>query len=165
MPDLMSMLNSLNPYDSYYASGPTSASFSVYVDGTEYGRFREVSGLEVQIEIEEVKEGGQNGFVHKLPGRRSFSNLTLRRGITKNNGLIEWMMEAAGDDFDGNGKKLARKTMALVLNSSLGLPLRIWAFEDAFPVRWSGPDFSLNDDDFITEELEIAHNGFTVKNV
>ena len=45
-----------------------AATFLFEVDGVDIGAFMEVSGLEVSIETEDVSEGGQNSFVHKLPG-------------------------------------------------------------------------------------------------
>jgi phage tail-like protein len=35
-------------------------------------RFQEVSGLEVDMEMEQVKEGGQNRFTHNLPVRNRY---------------------------------------------------------------------------------------------
>jgi hypothetical protein len=43
--------------------------------------FSECSGLEASIDVLEYREGGQNTFVHKFPGRASFSNITLKHGV------------------------------------------------------------------------------------
>ena len=51
--------------DSYYAENPTSASFSVVVDGkSEFDstRWTEVSGLSFTVSVVEHQEGGENGF-------------------------------------------------------------------------------------------------------
>jgi len=48
--------------------------------------------------------------------------------------------------------------------SADGKRLRTWTLQEAFPVSWKGPDFSLANDDFLVEEVEIAHHGFTVAN-
>lgn len=149
-------------FDSYYNEGPTSASFIVEVDGRQLGQFREVSGLSVSVEFQEVTEGGQNFFVHKLPGRFTFPNVTLRRGLTEDNGLIAWIDECTAGGFEKKGKKLKRTTVAIVLLSSNGKRLRTWTLQEAFPVSWKGPDFSIQNDDFLVEEVEIAHHGFTI---
>lgn len=149
-------------YDSYYSEGPTSATFLVEVDGRQLGQFREVSGLSVSVEVEEVVEGGQNFFTHKLPGRFTFPNVTLRRGLTEDNGLIAWIDECTAGGFEKKGKKLKRTTVAIVLLSSNGKRLRTWTLQEAFPVSWKGPDFSIQSDDFLVEEIEIAHHGFTI---
>jgi hypothetical protein len=55
----------ISPFNSFYNEGPTSATFIVEVDGKILGAFREVRGLGGKVEIFEVTEGGENGFVHK----------------------------------------------------------------------------------------------------
>ena len=42
----------------------------------------------------------------------------------------------------------------------VGNRLRSWEFIDVFPVRWAGPDFSVESRDPLEEELEVAHHGF-----
>ena len=56
------------PDDAFVNERVTSATFLFEVDGVEIGRFMEAGGLEVSVETESVEEGGQNSFVHKLPG-------------------------------------------------------------------------------------------------
>ena len=68
--------------DNFEDEGVYAATFLVEVDGLEIGRFTEVSGLQVEVGVETVAEGGQNGFVHKLPSRMTWPNLVLRRGLT-----------------------------------------------------------------------------------
>jgi phage tail-like protein len=150
-------------FDSHDSFSTTSATFDVVVDGKILGRFIEASGLEVEVEVFEVKEGGENAFVHKFPGRFSYSNVTLKRGVTMDNGLMNWILASSGDGFEEKGKKLARTTVALVLTTSTGLPLRTWTFDEAFPVRWRGPNFTADSDDYLVEEIEIAHHGFSTK--
>ncbi len=154
----------MGKFDSFYAANPTTATFVVEVDGRQLGQFREASGLSVTVEVEEVIEGGQNFHTHKLPGRFTFTNVTLRRGLTEDNGLIAWIDEVTAGGFEKKGKKLKRSTVAIILMSSDGKRLRTWTLQEAFPVSWKGPDFSLASDDFLVEEVEIAHHGFTVAN-
>ena len=153
----------MSKFDRFDAFSTSSATFNVVVDGKTLGSFMEASGLEVEVEVFEVEEGGQNFFIHKLPGRFKFPNLNLKRGLTADNGLIAWIDESSAGAFEKNGMKLKRTTVALVLTSAKGDPLRTWTFYDAFPVRWNGPSFTSGSDDYLVEELEIAHHGFSVK--
>lgn len=152
----------MTKFDSYYDVGPTSATFLVEVDGRPLGQFQEASGLSVTVEIEEVVEGGQNFHTHKLPGRFTFDNVRLTRGVTEDNGFLAWIDTTSAGAFEKNGGKLKRTTVAITLVSAAGKRLRTWTLQEAFPASWSGPDFSLSNDDFPMEELEIAHHGFTV---
>lgn len=151
------------PDPDYIELGATQATFLFEVDGLTIGHFLEVSGLELEIEVESVTEGGENGFVHKLPGRMSWPNLHFKRGVTRNDTLFSWVQKSSGDGFVKAGNKLVRSTAAVTLVSPTGTRLRTWELDAAFPVRWSGPSFAASSDDVAMEELEIAHHGFVAR--
>jgi phage tail-like protein len=147
-------VSNVTPY-----STPASQ-FIVEVDGEQIGTFAELEGLNVQVEVHELIEGGQNQFVHKLPGRMIWPNLVLRRGITNSDSFFAWLGQSSGDGFAGAGNKLERTTAAVIMTDAAGNRLRTWNVEGAFPVRWVGPSFVNNAEDVAIEELEIAHHGF-----
>jgi phage tail-like protein len=151
--------------DVFIDKGISAATFLFEVDGVEIGRFSEVSGLQVDVATEDVEEGGQNSFVHKLPGRMSWPNITLKRGMTKNDSLITWLTKSSGEQFASNSSKLERSTAAITLLDAAGKRLRAWEFDGAFPVKWSGPTFAAGSTDMAMEELEITHHGFRAKDV
>ncbi len=151
--------------DSYDAKRITAATFLFEVDGVEIGRFMEISGLEVSIETEDVQEGGQNGFVHKLPGRMTWPNMRLKRGITQNDSLLTWMTKSSGEQFTASGNKLKRNSAAITLIGPAGERLRAWEIDGAFPVKWTGPSFSVSSTDMAVEELEITHHGFRARDL
>jgi phage tail-like protein len=153
------------PNDGYDEESVTSATFLFEVDGVEIGRFQEVTGLEVTIEVEEIQEGGENSFVHKLPGRMTWPNITLTRGITQNDSLLAWLNRASGEQFAAAGNKLARSTAAITLIGPSSKRLRAWEFTGAFPVRWKGPQFAADSSEWATEELEITHHGFRARDL
>ena len=57
-------------------------------------RFQEVSGFAAELGVEEVTEGGENRFSHRLPGRAKYANLVLKRGLLTDSELIEWCTDA-----------------------------------------------------------------------
>lgn len=149
--------------DQFNDDSPFAATFRVEIDGQEAGHFRQVSGLEIHIAVEEIPEGGQNHFVHKVPGRMSWPNIVLSRGVTQNDVLLEWLMKSSGDGYAGNQNKLERCTAAIVMTSLNGEnDLRAWDFYGVFPVRWKGPQFASDSSEYLVEELEFAHQGFQV---
>lgn len=143
----------------------TSATFLVEVDGVELGRFMEITGLEVTVDVEEMQEGGENSYVHKLPGRMSWPNLVLKRGITQNDTLLKWLNKSSGEQFAANGNSLTRSTAAITLVGAGGKRLRSWDFDGAYPVKWRGPTFAVASEDMAVEELEIAHHGFRARDL
>lgn len=157
-----------SPFNSYYNEGPTSATFIVEIESRVLGEFREVKGLGGKVEVFEVIEGGENNYVHKLPGRFTFDDITLKRGITFDNGLYEWFTEASGSRFEKGSKKgkstLIRQDVSITLMSAKRKRLRTWTLNDAIPISWSGPDLTIETDDFLVEEITLAHHGMVVKN-
>lgn len=147
----------------FYDEGSYAATFLVEIDGEEIGRFSEAQGLSVEIAVETFEEGGQNGFVHKLPGRMTWPNIVLKRGLTETDNLIAWLNKCSGEGFAAENNKLTRSTGAITLMSSSGSRLRAWDIDGAFPVKWSGPSFAASADAVAEEELEIAHHGFVAK--
>jgi phage tail-like protein len=143
---------------------PDSSSFLLEVDGTEIGLFAEVSGLEVTVELAIYAEGGENGFVHKFPGRMNWPNIVLRRGICKSDALFAWVNKTSGAGFAKNQNKLAVSTAAITLIGSGGERLRAWEITGAFAVRWVGPNLAVKAaGEPAMEEIELAHQGFTSK--
>jgi phage tail-like protein len=129
--------------------------FAVEIEGLLVGGFTEVSGLESTIEVEEYREGGVNGFVHKLPGRTSYSNLVLRHGLTGVGSLWDWYHHTTeGAIYRRNG--------TIMLLSPRQFPVMWWNFRNALPVRWTGPTFNAASDEVGVEELELVHEGVTV---
>jgi phage tail-like protein len=134
--------------------------FLLEVDQVEIGVFREVSGLQVTVDVQDLAEGGQNSFTHKLPSRMSWPNITFKRGLTQSDALFDWLQESSGEGFAGNNNALARRTGAVTVLDYEGNRLRSYDLIDVFPVRWKGPDFSIGNTAPLEEELEIAHHGF-----
>lgn len=138
----------------------SSGKFLFEVNGMQIGHFSEVTGLSVEVQVQSVEEGGQNEFVHKLPGRMSWPNIKLKRGVIHDDNLFAWLKETSGDGYAGNNSQLERKSAAIVLLALDGSRLRSWNVRDAFAVRWTGPTFAATSTSAATEELEIAHHGF-----
>jgi len=139
---------------------PFTARFVFTVDGLTIGAFTEVSGLSVQMDTEDLVEGGNNGFVHKLPKQLKWPNLVLKRGITDSDVLFEWFTKCSGDGLEKAGDKLDRRHGAVQLYDGAGKVVRKWEFTGAFPVKWTGPKFAAASKDLATEELEVSHCGF-----
>ncbi len=151
--------------DNYDGQRVSAATFLFEVDGLTIGSFMEVSGLKVDINVEDVEEGGENGFVHHLPGRMKWPNISLKRGVTQTDNLFAWLNKTSGEQFASAGNKLTRSTAAITLVGPAGKRLRSWEFADAFPVSWQGPEFAAESTSAATEQLEIAHHGFRAKNL
>lgn len=130
--------------------------FYVEIAGVLSAEFLECTGLSMEREIKEVNEGGVNDFVHKLPGRTKWSNITLRRGISYTRDLWDWYCVGL---YDG---KVKRVNLSIILGNAELKKVKQWDVYDAFPVRWSGADLSTDTLQVAIESLEIAHHGMAL---
>ena len=78
----------------------------------EIAGFRECSGLTIETEMFEYAEGGLNTYTHKLPVRRKYANITLKRGMEEGQDLYQWYMKTAkGQISRQNISKLKRSRL------------------------------------------------------
>ena len=116
------------------------------------GGFSECSGIEMSMQPEEYKEGGNNGYVHKFPTRVTWSNITLKKGIGASTGLWDWHYGFV----EGKGK---RRDGVIVLLTDLHTPKTIWHFRRGLPVKYTGPAMNAMQNNVAIEAIEIAHEG------
>jgi phage tail-like protein len=129
--------------------------FSVEIDGLTVGGFSEVSGLNIEIETEQIREGGLNNFVHNLPKKVKYNNLVLKRGMTVGDDLLKWFTQCK----DGN---ITRKNGAVTLMDREGKVAKIWVFVSAYPVKLLAPNLnSKSDSDVAIETIELVHSGIS----
>ena len=152
---------------SYYP--PVGFQFKVKFEGLkdEVGDdiyFQSVSGLSVDIEVEEYAEGGENRFKHKLPGRTKFPNLVLKRGLLRSSGLLKWC-ENAFESFEFKPLDLT-----ISLYSSEGekkkeeiKPIVTWKITHAIPVKWAVDDLNSQESKIVMETLELSYNYFKIE--
>jgi phage tail-like protein len=134
------------------ADGHANCRFYVELDGLAQAVFTEISGLQVETDVTEYQEGGNNGFVHRLPGRTKIGTITLKRGVTGQNELFKWCQEV----LQG---KINPKNISVVMYDARGTELMRWNFAKAYPIKWSGPQFSAEGKVAALESLELAHDG------
>jgi len=132
--------------------GYPSCRFYVEIDGLNQAVFTEMNGLQVETEVLEYDEGGNNGFTHRLPGRTKIGNITLKRGMTSSNEFFTW----CNDILQG---KIKPRNMSVVMYDAAGTELTRWNFASAYPIKWSGPQFTADGRNAAVESLELAHDG------
>ncbi len=138
--------------------GFVNCRFYVQIGNETQAVFTEASGLQVETTVQDYEEGGNNGFVHKLPGRSKVGNLTLKRGITKGNEFFKWHADLAGSQLG-----IEKKNLSLFVFNPTGRLIAHWDFLGAFPVKWIGPQLVADGTALAVETLELAHSGITRK--
>jgi phage tail-like protein len=116
------------------------------------GGFSECGGLEMSMQPDEYKEGGNNSQVLKFPARVTWSNITLKTGIGAGTALWDWHYGFA----TGTGR---RRDGIIVLLTDLRVPNNVWYFRRGLPVKYTGPALNATQNNVAIEAIEIAHEG------
>ncbi|HXF62543.1 MAG TPA: phage tail protein [Caldilineaceae bacterium] len=132
--------------------------YYVEIDGLVEGSFIECSGLRMQREVLEVKEGGVNDYTHKLPGRTTYGQITLSKGIMFSTKLWQWYEEGMKD---GHVKK--RPVTITQFSSYFNLAARWYHIEDAFPESWSVSSLRTDSSTFAVETLVLTFKTLKVE--
>ncbi len=120
-------------------------------------RFQTVSGLSVEYDMEEYKEGGENRFIHKLPARAKYADLALKRGMLTDSEVIQWFLAAFRD------REFAPADVNVILMNEQSAPLRTWKVAHAIPKKWSVREFNSMDNTIVVETMELFYRYFTVQ--
>lgn len=127
--------------------------FLVEIEGLLVGGFSDVSGLESSITVETYREGGLNGYEHKLPGPTTYQNLVLTHGLTDIGTLWNWYHNVTRGI-------IKRKNGTIMLLDRQHIPVMWWDFLGAYPVKWVGPQLHASDATGVAvEQIELVHQG------
>jgi phage tail-like protein len=126
--------------------------FSVEIDGIVRAAFKEVSGLEATVEVQDYREGGENTTVRKLPGLTKYANIQLKWGMADDLDLYDWHQDVIRGDFE-------RKNGSIVLFNQKGDEVARWNFVRAWPTKWGGPALNAESSDIAIDTLELVHEG------
>jgi phage tail-like protein len=114
--------------------------------------FSECTGLEGSLELHEHMAGGRNDAVLRFPTRMKWSNLQLKRGITRSTDLWDWFAGFAAG-------RVRRRDGVIVLQNEAHEPQRVWGFRRGLPVKYTGPALNATQSAVAIESIEIAHEG------
>ena len=124
------------------------------------GGFQECNGLEVEMDVKEFLEGGNNSGVIRQAGRAKYTNLVLKRGMfygasgRVNSDLWQWIQGIIGGQ-----RPIIRCDGQIDVMSVGALPAATWRFERGLPVKLRGPELNAKTGEIAIEELQLAHEG------
>ena len=120
-------------------------------------RFQSVSGLSVEYDYENFKEGGENRFEHKLPVRTRYGDIILKRGMLVGSEVIQWFNSAFRD------RVFSPTDINIILMNEKGEPLRTWKISKAIPKKWVITDLNSTENAVVIETMELTYRYFTVQ--
>jgi len=136
---------------------PVSFAYQVRISGDRSNLdtgFQEVSGLDVERTITEIKEGGENRFSHQVPGALKYQSLKLKRGlVVANSPVYAWYKESLESDLQA---RVTTKDLTVSLLDEKAMPLMSWSIIRAWPLKWSISDFRAQENEVAIETLELS---------
>jgi phage tail-like protein len=118
--------------------------------------FQEVSGIGSEIDVQEVVEGGENRYVHRLPKGVKHPLLSLKRGIAGiKSPLVIWCKSVLEAGFIV--PIVPQPLLVFLLDENLS-PLRGWSFANAYPVKWEIESFNSTKNEVAIETIDLSYN-------
>ena len=132
--------------------------FQVEWGGTKIG-FSEVSGLDVETEIIEYRDGASPEYSKiKMPGMKKFSNITMKRGVFQSdNDYFTWWNTTSLN-------KVQRRDITISLLNENHEPMMVWKVKNAWPAKIKSTDLKADGNETAIESIEIAHEGLSIQN-
>lgn len=126
--------------------------FSFEADGLTIGYFTGCSGLSIEHEVIEHKSTSVTGRHEnaKVPGRRTYGEVVLKRGFTPDTALADWIR----DVMDG---KVERKTGSIIIFDYTGTEVGRFNFLEMWPSKISSSDPDTGSADILVEEVTLVH--------
>lgn len=135
----------------------TAFNFGLEIEGIVGSYFTECSGLTATMEVFEYKEGGQNAYTHKLPGRTTYGNVTLKWGMTDDMDLWKWYEKIRDWVTNKAGPNVPRKDVSIIqFDAESKSQQRRWDLIGAYPVKWVGPTYNTGQSQMSVESVELA---------
>jgi phage tail-like protein len=135
----------IDPYASF--------NFLLEIDGITRAGFSECTGLNAESNVIDYREGNEAITPRKLPGLNKFGNITLKRGVSRDLDMFNWHKAVMDGDI------LRDESMSIVLLDEKRQEVVRWNLRNAWPSKWTGPDFKANANEIAIEAIEITHEG------
>jgi phage tail-like protein len=121
--------------------------------------FSDCSGLEMTMEPKTIREGGNNHRPIHLVGIVSYSQLTLKRGMTADFNLWQWFEQALT-----TGRQDARADGQVVMMASDGKTEQaIFELTGCLPIKIKAPALTAKDGQLAIEEMQIVYEMLSIK--
>ncbi|MBJ7296485.1 MAG: phage tail protein [Dolichospermum sp.] len=133
----------------------TTNRFYVEIDKSIAASFSECSGLGMQIKKNVFHEGGVNDQQKIYLGQAEFSDVTLKRGITDNQGFWNWISSVFTQTS-------TRRNVNILVFNQAGETMMSWTLIGAVPIAWKTPAMQADGNAVAIEELTLAYEGLKV---
>jgi len=117
--------------------------------------FAEVTGISTEVTTEEVIEGGENRFKHRLPSTINHPPLVLKRGMAvPTSELVAWVLATFADGVPAH---IVTRQVIVSLLDEMGLPLIAWNFVNCYPLKYEISGLKADQNQIAIESIELNY--------
>jgi phage tail-like protein len=129
------------------------------------GGFQECTGLDIEMDVQELVEGGRNDGIVRLVGRGKYSPIVLKRGMLfPAGGTVYSELWAWLQNILAGTRPVARYNGVIeVLSAGADRVVATWTFDRGLPSKIAGPQLNAKTGEIAIEEITIQHEGLRLK--
>jgi phage tail-like protein len=131
--------------------------FGLEIEGKLSGYFTNVGGIGSETEVvtqKVVNSDSGETIIQQIPGRLSWTPVTLKRGVTSAMDIWEWRQMVVEGKIDD-----ARTNCSIIAYAQDNTEIARWNFENAWPSKVVGPDMDSGSTNYMIEDVTIVHEG------
>lgn len=131
--------------------------FKIEIDGLSGDlSCTEISGSDATFDVIEYREGDWQGITpRKLSGLIKYGNITIKHGVTSDMTIYNWLSAF----IDGSTTPDVHKITITALDYDMTTAVASWTLENAWPCKYTAPDFNATGSEVAIEQIEFAHEG------
>lgn len=129
-------------------------------------RFQKVRGINTEVQLETISEGGQNLHRYHLPNQINYNNLTLERGVVSpivSRVSPTELLSPLNLEFNNTFSRFQftpSNVLITLFKNDQGIPAASWLFFKAYPVKWSVSDLDATSNSVLIDTMELAYSRF-----
>ena len=125
-------------------------------EGTVIGGFSDVSGLGVDVEYADYRNGNERfNTVRKIPNTHKVDDVTLKRGLVGSTDLKDWLKSVEEGTPDP-------RSVTITLLDEARQAVATWVLRQAQPKKWTGPTLAAKGGGEVAmEELSLVCEGIS----
>ena len=132
----------------------------IYPDGASAplaeAAFADCDGIELTMDVKTIREGGANDRAYRVPGVINYANLTLKRGVTSNLDLWNWVQQSVADPG------LRANAEVVVFQADGTTEAMRYQLHRCLPIKFKAPALSAKDGQVAIEAFQLAYEKFVI---
>jgi phage tail-like protein len=140
----------------------TAFNFSVEINRADQkellvaASFSECDGLETTMDVKTIREGGNNGKQIRFTGAFNFGQVTLKRGMTANFDLWDWVKATL------ENPRLRADAQIVLLGEDHQTERAGFVLSRCLPTKLKAPALNAKDGMVAIEELQLTYESLTL---